>query len=662
MTGRVFQHRGFMLDVSRHFMPADDIRKLLDAAHVLGLNVMHWHLTDDQGWRMEIRKYPQLTRIASVRGPSCFGYGSATENNCGYYTREEIQDLVNYAEGLGIGILPEIEIPGHASALLAAMPEAGCRRGKDGGLWKNAVETGGGIFPALVCAGKDETLQILRDILDEVTELFPYPAVHIGGDEALKIRWRRCPDCQRRIRELSLSSEDDLQRWLVLQIGEYLAGKNRTTIVWNDVLAGGILPPHFIVQHWMGNEEETREFMRCGGRVICSDTACYYLDYPYGITDVRTIRDYPVIPAWAEGYEEKLLGLECPLWTERITSLSRAAYMLFPRLTAAALKMSSAGELPLPAFMDAVRELQGRVEALGLHGAPESCWDLPEEEAKKDRLEWENINLQGEMVPKVRQEGQLMALEQAEKLMKQTGVPAEFAQLAGDIALAEISGEPLPADPDGAGIMIRQLMKAGESRLWGAWTAIPDNIWLETMKCYARFIGEHRRSYGRDGFDRGEWTVRQTEARLFRIGELEYELCRAKEPEIGLHIPSDAVLEPERLNDSVREAKVFLASRFPEYARAPVTCESWLLSPALRDLLPANSRIRRFQQAFDLREINPEDDAALEWVFHVAQGQRRGLEIRNLKEETSLQRKMKRILLEGKQPGSARGELVRPFV
>ena len=658
---RLFSHRGFMLDVSRHFMPAEDIKKLLDAAHQLGLNVMHWHLTDDQGWRMEIRKYPELTRTGSVRGDSCFEQACSTENNCGIYTREEIRDLVDYAGRLGIGILPEIEIPGHAAAMLAAYPEYGCRRGEDGGTWKEKVEVSGGIFPALVCAGKEETLQFLRDILDEVTELFPYPAVHIGGDEALKIRWRRCPDCRRRMRELSLESEDALQRWLVLQIGEYLAGRNRKTVVWNDVLAGGLLPPHFIVQHWAGNEEETRAFMRQGGTVICSDTKGYYLDYPYGRLDVRKIREYPTVPAYAQGLEDRLLGLEAPLWTERISSLSRAAYMMFPRLTAVSLKMTKAGELPLPGFLEKVRRLQQKVEACGLQGAPESCWNMTEEAAEEDLAEWDRLNRLETAKPQSRVEWRMASLDRAERLMEKIGVPAEFARKAGDAALAEAAGEPGPENPDGADVMIRQLMTAADSRIYGAWAGIPEEIWVATMKCYPRFIAEHRRSYGRDGFDRGSWTVRQTEARLFRIGELEYELCGENGREIGLHIPSDAVLDAEKMNESVREAREFLASRFPESAQAPIVCESWLLSPVLKELLPADSRILRFQEAFRLTETDPEDDNALEWVFCVAQGQRAGLELRTLPENTSLQRNMKRLLLNGKKPGSARGELVRLF-
>ena len=189
----VFEHRGFMLDVSRHYMPPEEIRKLLDAAAILGLNRMHWHLTDDQGWRVEIRRYPSLTKVGSVRGDSCFGGTPAGERNCGFYTQEEIRELVSYAAGCGIEIMPEIEIPGHASAMLAAYPEFGCRD-ENGNLWKNRVEISDGIFPALVCAGSDRALVFLKEILDEIMDLFPCPMVHIGGDEALKIRWRRCPD------------------------------------------------------------------------------------------------------------------------------------------------------------------------------------------------------------------------------------------------------------------------------------------------------------------------------------------------------------------------------------------------------------------------------------------------------------------------------------
>ena len=654
------EHRGFMLDVCRHFMPLDEIKKLLQAAAVLKLNRMHWHLTDDQGWRIEIRKYPLLTEKGAVRGDSFFGGTPEAERNSGYYTQEEIRDLVAYAKSLGIEIIPEIEIPGHAAAMLAAYPQFGCRRGKTG-KWEEKVEISGGIFSALVCAGKEETLGFLEDILDEVTELFPFPAVHIGGDEALKFRWRRCPDCQRRIREKGLQSEDDLQRDLLMEVSEYLAGKGRKTIVWNDVLAGGPLPAHFIVQQWMGGRQETLAFMQSGGTVIRSDTDSFYLDYCYGRIDVRRIHETPRIPEYAAGLENRILGVECPLWTERIASLERAAWQLFPRLTAVNVKMSGE-ELPWETFREKVKALEAEREAItGLKGAPEELWDMDPDAAKADRQAEIQTIFSGKAEAYERKEREIVSLDAAERLAESLGIDRDFVQKGGDSVWAEIHGQEEPEDDNGAGILIRQLMIAADSRKYGAWKGIPEEIWMETMKCFPRFISEHRRSYGRDGFDRYGWTTRQIGAKLFRIGELEYELTEDKEgrKEIGLHIPSDTKLETERMNASLEKADAFIRERFPEWAGAPKTCESWLLSPALKDLLPEGSRILRFQEAFELEEIYPEDDAALEWVFYVAEGQRKELNISRLPEDTSLQRKMKAMIMKGRKPGAAKGVLLQ---
>ena len=670
MKKQAFSHRGFMLDSSRHFIPAEDLRMLISAARLCGMNRMHWHLTDDQGWRIEIRKYPRLTETGAVRGRSFFGGVSGTENNSGYYTQEEVREIVRFAGENGIEIIPEIELPGHASAMLAAFPEYGCRRiafGEDGAEqetepWEYTVERSGGIFPNLICAGKDSTLRFVEDILDEITDLFPFRMVHIGGDEALKLHWRRCPDCRRKMRERGLNSADELQRDLVLQAGAYLAQKGRETIVWNDVLDGGLLPSYFIVQQWLNGEEQTRKFMEKGGRVICSDTRAFYLDYPYGSIDVKKIWQYPRIPAWAEGYEEQLLGTECPLWTERVTNLGRASYLLFPRLAAAGLKARQAEELPWEDFLGQVKGIQREIQATGLNGAPEECWDMPEDRAKEDRQAEHDRIFAPDALPYEMKERRLTLLEKTERLMLQIGIPESFALRAGDREMAELSGKKTAGNDDGAGILIRQLAEAAESREYGAWKRIPEEIWLDTMRCFPRFIAEHRRSYGRDGFDRGGWTVRQAGCRLFRIGELEYELLETDgKRAVSIHIPSDTRLEADRLNDSVRRAKDFLSEYYPEWQGAPMICESWLLSPALKQMLPPESRIRRFQDAFDLTGEDPEDCAALEWVFYVAGGQRDSVKTEDLPEKTSLQRKMKAMLLSGKKPGSARGTLAHAF-
>ncbi len=668
MAEQAFSWRGFMLDPVRHFIPLEDMRKLIRAAALCGMNRLHWHLTDDQGWRLEIRKYPKLTGVGAARGDSYFGGVSETEHNTGFYTLEQVREMVRFAGEYGIEVIPEIEIPGHASALLAAYPEYGCRRvsaapdgtPREAEPWPYAVVVSAGIFPSLICPGKEETVRFLKDVLDEVMELFPFPMVHIGGDEAIKLHWRRCPDCQRRMRERGLADEDALQRDLVLEMGAYLAEHGRKTIVWNDVLEGGPLPPHFVVQQWKDGEEKTRAFMAQGGTVICSDTKAFYFDYPYGQTDVKKLWAYPRIPDWAEGLEGQLLGLECPLWSERITNLDRVAYLLFPRLAAAGLKASEPEPLPWTVFRERVAETQGKIESLGLTGAPETYWDMPAEAAEADRQAYQAMIHAPEAEPWFRKNVRLVRLEQTERFMRELGIPEAFILQAGDRILAEAAGR--EAEDDGTTALIRQLMAAVESRRYGEWKRFPEEVWRATMGCFPRFIAEHRRSYGRDGYDRCVWTVRQVECRLFRIGELEYELTEKDgQRVIGLHIPSDAVLEPDRLNESVRRARAFMAVYFPGMENAEMVCESWLLSPVLTRLLPPEARILRFQSAFDILSVDPGDDNALEWVFRVAQGQRETVRIADLPEETGLQRKMKALLLAGEKPGSGTGILRRPF-
>ncbi|MBQ7943232.1 MAG: family 20 glycosylhydrolase [Lachnospiraceae bacterium] len=443
MEQKMYSHRGFMLDVCRHYMPVEHIKKLIKAAEICGLNRMHWHLSDDQGWRIEIKKYPKLTEIGSVRGASFFGDVSETENNCGYYTQEEAREIVSYAKECGIEIVPEIELPGHASAMLAAYPEFGCRRTvikekseqEIDSPYDYKVETAGGIFPNLICAGKDEAVNFLKDIMDEIVELFPFDAVHIGGDEALKLHWRRCPDCQRRIREKSLKDEEELQRWLVLEIGEYLAQKGKSTIVFNDCLAGGMLPKHFIAQHWMGNDEETAEFMKAGGKVIYSDIEHFYFDYPYSSIDVHHIWQTPRVPKYADGYEENLLGMECMLWAERITNIDRAAYLLFPRVAAVALKATRPDGIETwEQFSTEVKKLQEQIDELGLIGAPEQDWKLSPETAEADRLEEKKRRTSPGALQAERAEERLLLQEKLEKALGEVELPRSFALQVMDSA------------------------------------------------------------------------------------------------------------------------------------------------------------------------------------------------------------------------------------
>ena len=665
---------GFMLDVSRHYMPVDHILKLIDAAKLCGLNTMHWHLTDDQSWRIEIKKYPALTEIGSQRGSSHFGRVSETENNCGYYTQEEIRRVVAYAGGRGMDVVPEIEVPGHASAMLAAYPQFGCRREilRNGLLqeinmpYSYEVMTIPGIFPNLICAGKEEALQFLKEILDEVVALFPGPYVHIGGDEALKLHWRRCPDCQRRMKEEGLPDEEALQRWLVLQMGEYLGKKGKKVIVYNECLSGGMLPEHFIVQHWLGNDAETGAFMKQGGKVIRSDTSHYYFDYAYSTTDAYDIFSAPDIPAYAVGAEENLIGMECMLWTERITNLSRASELLFPRVSAAALKALKPGAWESwEAFSRELETIQEKLSQLGLSGAEKKLWRLSEEDREADRLAEKQRMETPEMERVSKEEHQLLVLEELEKLLQRIEMPRSFALQVMDQAFRELPcycGSNSSDSGNGSQVLARQLYTALENREEGPWKDIPEEIWLDTMKCFTRFVKEHHRSLGYYGFDRDFWTTRQIGAKLFRIGQLEYELWEEDgNRAIGLHIPSDTRMDGRLLDESVEQARQFLRSYFPDWAEVPMECESWLLSPALIPLLPEHSHIRSFQRAFDIQSTDPAPMDVLEWVFKLTEAQQKRTSLKDLPEDTSLQRSLKAFLLEGGRTGTARGVVARHF-
>ena len=207
-----YAHRGFMLDSSRHFLPKKEVLRIIDVLALFKINRLHWHLIDDQGFRVEISAYPKLTEIGAVRGRSHFGLVDEYKNNCGYFTKEDIREVIAYAGERMIEIIPEIEIPGHESAMLAAYPEVGC------GKVPVEVVTTGGIFDNLICAGKESSFEFVTKILDELMELFPYEMIHIGGDEACKRKWRACPDCQRKKRELGLTDENALQQWFVIRI------------------------------------------------------------------------------------------------------------------------------------------------------------------------------------------------------------------------------------------------------------------------------------------------------------------------------------------------------------------------------------------------------------------------------------------------------------
>jgi hexosaminidase len=264
------------LDVSRHFFSVDEVKRFIDLMALYKFNTFHWHLTDDQGWRIEIKKYPKLTEIGAFRDSTVIGHYSDRPRKYdvtqygGYYTQDEVREVVAYAKDRFITVVPEIELPGHSRAALAAYPELSCTGMEQGveGLW--------GIFDDIYCS-KQETIDFMKDVLDEVVDLFPSEYIHIGGDEAPKTRWKSCPNCQKVIAENGLKDEHELQSYFIGQMDEFLTSKGKKLIGWDEILEGG-LSPNAAVMSWRGLKGGI-EAARQKHEVVMTPTTYCYFDY-----------------------------------------------------------------------------------------------------------------------------------------------------------------------------------------------------------------------------------------------------------------------------------------------------------------------------------------------------------------------------------------------
>ena len=266
-----YPYRAFMIDCARHFFTVADLKKMIDAAALFKMNVFHWHLTDDQGWRAEVKKHPELTEIGSMRRSSDFGGIHVAGPYGGAYTQEQMKEIVAYCAERYIEVVPEFDMPGHTSALLAAHPALSCT----GGPFQ--VQTKQGIFKDILCAGKEETFRLIFDVLEEMLAVFPSRYIHSGGDEAPKARLKACPDCQARMREEGLSSLQALQGYFMNRIISWLGDRGRAAVVWNESLRGGNLAPSAVVQMWMDKNGECARWANGGGKLIVSDFYHYYL-------------------------------------------------------------------------------------------------------------------------------------------------------------------------------------------------------------------------------------------------------------------------------------------------------------------------------------------------------------------------------------------------
>lgn len=317
-----FQHRGLLLDCSRHFFSVDVIKKYIDLLAYYKMNVLHWHLTEDQGWRIAIDKYPKLTEISAWRTEKDgTRYG-------GFYTKEEIKEVVAYAAERHVTIIPEIEMPGHSQAALAAYPEFSCK-GSD-----IQVANDWGVFKEVYCAGNEATFQFLEGVLTEVMELFPSEYIHIGGDEAPKFRWEHCAKCQQRIQDEGLHDEHELQSYFIQRIENFLNANGRKLIGWDEIMEGG-LSPNATVQSWRGMEHG-RNAAKAGHDVVFSPTSHSYLDYDLKSIDLAKVYAFDPLVGLEESHHKRVIGAEVNMWTEHVPDEATLDSKVFPRLLAMA--------------------------------------------------------------------------------------------------------------------------------------------------------------------------------------------------------------------------------------------------------------------------------------------------------------------------------------
>ncbi len=347
-----FGYRGLMLDVCRHFADVDMVKRTIDMLALHNLNVFHWHLTDDQGWRIEIRSHPELTETGGWRDGTVVGrylggtdYPTDGKRHGGFYTQEQIKEVVEYAKERFIEIIPEMDLPGHTSAVLAAYPQLGCleKEYKVADRW--------GVLKDVICAGNPASLQLFKDVMDEVCVLFPGRFIHLGGDECVKERWESCPKCQNRIKELGLSDgaeyskEDYLQSWFMGEIASYVQTKGKRVIGWDEILEGAPMQ-NSVIMSWRGTEGGIAA-AKMGHDVVMTPTSYMYFDQSQtldshleeipvgGYINVMKVYSYEPVPQSLSAEEQKhILGCQANVWCEYIPDERVCQYQILPRLAA----------------------------------------------------------------------------------------------------------------------------------------------------------------------------------------------------------------------------------------------------------------------------------------------------------------------------------------
>ena len=379
-----FPYRAFLLDCGRHFFPVETIRKVLDILALHQINEFHWHLSEDQGWRLEIKKYPKLTEVGSWRAgspvPGQKGHDGVPVS--GFYTQEEVREIVAYASAKGIEVIPEIDLPGHMKAALASYPELGCT----GGPYEVACEYG--VLDDVLCAGREHTLQFVLDVLDEVMDLFPSRYIHLGGDECPKVRWEACPHCQSKIQELGLkadghkTAEELLQSWFMDQAVAHLEARDRRAIIWNDVLVDwsneviGAPSRKAVIAGWM-RPVSTEIAVREGYDAILCPVGHLYLSSADGNAlkgedYFRRVYDLNVKPeGLTPEQQSRILGVEACLWSERVPDEEDILWKILPRLSAVSeLQWSAPESRNYEGFLSRLQRMEALYTARGWNWNP----------------------------------------------------------------------------------------------------------------------------------------------------------------------------------------------------------------------------------------------------------------------------------------------------
>ena len=374
-----FKYRGMHLDVGRHFFSVDFIKKYINLMSMLKMNTFHWHLTEDQGWRIEIKKYPKLQEIAAFRNETLLGHYSDQphvfdgKKYGGFYTQEEIKEVVKYASERQITIIPEIEMPGHSQAAIAAYPELGCTSKP------LEVATKWGVFEEIYCP-KESTFKFLEDVIDEVAELFPGKYIHIGGDEAPKTRWKECAHCQKLIKKEGLKDEHELQSYFITRMEKYINSKGKQIIGWDEILEGG-LAPNATVMSWRGTNGAVAAAKEKHNVILTPNSHCYFDHYQSnneneplaigGFLPLEKVYSFNPIPEELTKEETKyVLGAQGNVWTEYIPTTQKLEYMAFPRAIALAeVVWSSSKNKNYSDFINRLEPFNKRLDLLNVNYA-----------------------------------------------------------------------------------------------------------------------------------------------------------------------------------------------------------------------------------------------------------------------------------------------------